>query len=456
MAIKTINPYNNKEIKSFEEFSEEAVEKKIAQADKTYQKWKTIAIKQRAELLMNVASLFRKRKEELAKLITLEMGKLIAQSEAEVEMCASVYEYYAKNAADFLEDKPIEIKDGKAFVRYTPIGIILAVEPWNYPYNQVARVAAPNIMAGNVIMVKHASNVPQCAAAIEEIFREAGAEDGIYTNLFLSSSRIAKLAEDPRIVGLSLTGSEKAGASLAEAAGKNLKKSVLELGGSDPFIILEDADLEKAVKNAVKGRFGNMGQACTSSKRIIAVGKIADEFLEKFKEKVTGLKVGDPMERDTEVGPLSSEEAAQKIEKQVNDTVKSGAKVVLGGKRINREGAFYEPTILTDIKPRMVAYHEEIFGPVASFYKVKDEKEAIALANDSTFGLGGSVFSENIDRAVEVASQIETGMVFINEHVASRPDLPFGGTKRSGYGRELSELGIEEFVNKKLIRISNK
>lgn len=456
MAIKTINPYNNKEIKSFEEFSEEAVEKKIAQADKTYQKWKTIAIKQRAELLMNVAYLFRKRKEELAKLITLEMGKLIAQSEAEVEMCASVYEYYAKNAADFLEDKPIEIKDGKAFVRYTPIGVILAVEPWNYPYNQVARVAAPNIMAGNVIMVKHASNVPQCAAAIEEIFREAGAEDGIYTNLFLSSSRIAKLAEDPRIVGLSLTGSEKAGASLAEAAGKNLKKSVLELGGSDPFIILEDADLEKAVKNAVKGRFGNMGQACTSSKRIIAVGKIADEFLEKFKEKVTGLKVGDPMERDTEVGPLSSEEAAQKIEKQVNDTVKSGAKVVLGGKRIDREGAFYEPTILTDIKPGMVAYHEEIFGPVASFYKVKDEKEAIALANDSTFGLGGSVFSENIDRAVEVASQIETGMVFINEHVASRPDLPFGGTKRSGYGRELSELGIEEFVNKKLIRISNK
>lgn len=456
MAIKTINPYNNKEIKSFEEFSEEAVEKKIAQADKTYQKWKTIAIKQRAELLMNVASIFRKRKEELAKLITLEMGKLIAQSEAEVEMCASVYEYYAKNAADFLEDKPIEIKDGKAFVRYTPIGIILAVEPWNYPYNQVARVAAPNIMAGNVIMVKHASNVPQCAAAIEEIFREAGADEGIYTNLFLSSSRIAKLAEDPRIVGLSLTGSEKAGASLAEAAGKNLKKSVLELGGSDPFIILEDADLEKAVKNAVKGRFGNMGQACTSSKRIIAVGKIADEFLEKFKEKVTGLKVGDPMERDTEVGPLSSEEAAQKIEKQVNDTVKSGAKVVLGGKRIDREGAFYEPTILTDIKPGMVAYHEEIFGPVASFYKVKDEKEAIALANDSTFGLGGSVFGENIDRAVEVASQIETGMVFINEHVASRPDLPFGGTKRSGYGRELSELGIEEFVNKKLIRISNK
>lgn len=456
MAIQTINPYNNKEVKSFEEFSAETVEQKIAQADQTYQVWKSVPVKERSKLLMNVASILRKRKEELAKLITLEMGKLIAQSEAEIDMCASVYEYYAQNAATFLEDKPIEVKDGKAFVRYTPIGIILAVEPWNYPFNQVARVAAPNIMAGNVIMVKHASNVPQCAQAIEEIFRQAGAKEGIYTNLFLSSQKIAKIAEDSRIVGMSLTGSEKAGSSLAEAAGKNLKKSVLELGGSDPFIVLEDADLDKAVQNAVKGRFGNMGQACTSSKRIIVVEEIADEFLEKFKEKLTGLKIGDPMERDTQVGPLSSEEAAKKIEEQVNETVKAGAKVVLGGKRIAREGAFFEPTILTDIKPGMVAYHEEIFGPVASFYKVKDEKEAIALANDSTFGLGGSVFSQNIDRAIEVASQIETGMIFINEHAASRPDLPFGGTKRSGYGRELSELGIEEFVNKKLIRISDR
>ncbi|RKS17908.1 succinate-semialdehyde dehydrogenase/glutarate-semialdehyde dehydrogenase [Flavobacterium endophyticum] len=456
MAIQTINPYNNKEVKSFEEFSAETVEQKIAQADQTYQVWKSVPVKERSKLLMNVASILRKRKEELAKLITLEMGKLIAQSEAEIDMCASVYEYYAQNAATFLEDKPIEVKDGKAFVRYTPIGIILAVEPWNYPFNQVARVAAPNIMAGNVIMVKHASNVPQCAQAIEEIFRQAGAKEGIYTNLFLSNPKIAKIAEDPRIVGMSLTGSEKAGSSLAEAAGKNLKKSVLELGGSDPFIVLEDADLDKAVQNAVKGRFGNMGQACTSSKRIIVVEEIADKFLEKFKEKLTGLKIGDPMERDTQVGPLSSEEAAKKIEEQVNETIKAGAKVVLGGKRIAREGAFFEPTILTDIKPGMVAYHEEIFGPVASFYKVKDEKEAIALANDSTFGLGGSVFSQNIDRAIEVASQIETGMIFINEHAASRPDLPFGGTKRSGYGRELSELGIEEFVNKKLIRISDR
>jgi succinate-semialdehyde dehydrogenase / glutarate-semialdehyde dehydrogenase len=251
-----------------------------------------------------------------------------------------------------------------------------------------------------------------------------------------------------------LTGSEGAGSSLAEAAGKNLKKSVLELGGSDAFIVLEDADLEKAVKNAVTGRFGNMGQACTSSKRIIVVDKIADEFLEKFKEKLVGMKVGDPMDETTEIGPLSSEEAAEKIKKQVNETVKAGAKVIIGGKRIDREGAFFEPTILTDIKKGMTAYHEEIFGPVASFYRVKDENEAIELANDSTFGLGGSVFSENIERAIDVASKIETGMVFINEHTASRPDLPFGGTKRSGYGRELSALGIEEFINKKLIRVS--
>lgn len=456
MAIETINPYTNKSVKSFDEISDEVLEKKIAQADKAYQKWKWVAIAERSKLLMNVASVLRKRKDEFAKLITLEMGKLIAQSESEIDMCISVYEYYAKNSASFLEDKPLEVKDGKAFVRYTPIGIILGVEPWNYPFNQVARITAPNIMAGNVIMIKHASNVPQCAKAIEDVFKEAGAEEGIYTNLFLASKRIAKLAEDSRIVGLSLTGSENAGSSLAEAAGKNLKKSVLELGGSDAFVVLEDADIDKAVKNAVTGRFGNMGQACTSSKRIIVVDKIADEFLEKFKQKITGLKVGDPMEKDTEVGPLSSEEAAKKIQKQVDETVKAGAKVILGGKRIDREGAFFEPTILTDIKPGMTAYHEEIFGPVASFYRVKDEKEAIVLANDSTFGLGGSVFSENIERAIEVASQIETGMVFINEHTASRPDLPFGGTKRSGYGRELSALGIEEFVNKKLIRIGNK
>jgi len=453
MPIQTTNPYNNKVVKTFEEISDDQLEKKLGKADKAYRSWKNTDVKERAQLLQKVADLMRQKKTELSKLITLEMGKLIAQSESEIEMCASVYEYYAQNAAEFLKDKPMKVKSGKAFVRLTPTGIILAVEPWNYPFNQVARLAAPNIVGGNVLILKHASNVPQCAAMIEQLFKEAGAPDGIFTNLPMGPKRIAKLAEDQRITGMSLTGSEKAGSSLAEAAGKNLKKSVLELGGSDAFVILDDADVDLAVEKAVLGRFNNMGQACTSSKRLIAMEKVADEFLQKLISKIENLKVGDPMDRDTQIGPLSSEDAAKKVAKQVSDSVQQGAKVLIGGKRIKREGAFMEFTILTDIKPGMVAYGEEIFGPVASFYKVKTEQAAIDLANDTGYGLGGSVFSKDTERAVRVASQIDTGMVFINQNVASQPDLPFGGTKRSGYGRELSALGIEEFMNRKLIYI---
>ncbi len=451
--IQTINPYNNQLLKTFDEFTDDQVEKKIAKAHEAFQSWRETPVEQRSALLKKVASLMRKRKTELAGLITLEMGKLIAQSQHEIEMCASVYEYYARNAAAFLKDRPMKVNDGKAFVRLTPTGIILAIEPWNYPFNQVGRLAAPNIAAGNVVMLKHASNVPQCAAMIEELFKEAGAPDGVFTNLYLSGKRIAKLAEDPRIAGMSLTGSEAAGSSMAEAAGRNLKKSVLELGGSDAFIVLEDADIEDAVEKAYLGRFSNMGQACTSAKRIIVVGKIADEFLRRLKARIENLTVGDPIDPQTQIGPLSSEEAVKRIEKQVNETRRQGATLVAGGKRIKRDGAFYEFTILADIKPEMTAYREELFGPVASFYKVKDEAAAIALANDTGFGLGGAVFSKDKARAVRVASQIDTGMVYINRQLASRPDLPFGGTKRSGYGRELSPLGFEEFVNKKLIFI---
>jgi succinate-semialdehyde dehydrogenase/glutarate-semialdehyde dehydrogenase len=453
MAIQTVNPFNNQVIQEFEEISDKELQNKIEVAHQAYRSWKNTPIAERTALLLKVASIMRERKIELAQLITLEMGKLIKQSEGEVEMCASVYEYYANNAAEFLKDRPMKVDKGEAFIRLTPMGIILAVEPWNYPFNQAARLTAPNLMAGNTVMLKHSSNVPQCAAMIETIFKDAGAPEGVFTNLYLAGKRVAKLAEDPRIVGLSLTGSEGAGSSLAEAAGRNLKKSVLELGGSDAFIVLEDADLDLAVEKAFIGRFSNMGQACTSAKRIIVVKQIADEFLSRFKEKISDLKVGDPMDAETQIGPLSTEDAVMKIEQQVNDTVAQGAKIVIGGKRINREGAFFEFTILTDIKPGMTAYHEELFGPVASFYKVKDEAEAIALANDTTFGLGGAVFSRNTERAVAVADQIDTGMVFINQSLASRPDLPFGGTKRSGYGRELSPLGIEEFVNRKLIYI---
>lgn len=454
MPIQTVNPYNNKLIRQFDELTDEQLNAKLETANNAYRSWKHSEISHRSDLLLKVASIFRQRKAELARLITIEMGKLIAQSESEVEMVASVYEYYANNAAGFLEDRPMEIPDGKAFVRISPIGIILGVEPWNYPFNQVARLAAPNIMAGNVVAIKHASNVPQCAEMIESIFREAGAPEGVYTNLFLSGKRVSKLGEDPRIAGMSLTGSETAGSSLGESAGRNLKKSVLELGGSDAFIILDDADVDLAVEKAYLGRFSNMGQACTSAKRFIAMDNVADGFIGKLQSKISGLKLGDPLDPNTEIGPLSTQDAVEKLDAQVKATIEAGATVLTGGKPIEREGAFYEFTILTDIKPGMVAYEEELFGPVASFYRVQTEQQAIDLANDTNFGLGGSVFSKNVDRAVNVASQMETGMVFINENLASRPDLPFGGVKRSGYGRELSPLGIEEFVNKKLIRIA--
>lgn len=456
MAIQTVNPYTNIPGKEFDELTEEQIESKITAADTAYISWRDTPVKERCAILAKVAQLLQDKKDKLAKLITEEMGKLISESRDEIDISSAIYKYYADNAESFLKDRQLEVEKGSAYIKYTPIGIILGVEPWNYPFYQVARLAAPNIAAGNVIMIKHASIVPQCAQAIEDIFKEAGAPEGVYTNLFVSGKNISRLADDKRIKGLSLTGSEDAGSSLAEAAGKNLKKSVLELGGNDPFIVLDDADLDHAVKMAFVGRIKNMGQSCTAAKRMIVDEKIADAFTEKLAEKVRNMRVGDPSEEDTEIGPLSSEDAAKKLNKQIQETIEQGAKVLLGGKRMDRTGAFVEPTILTDIKPGMTAYHEELFGPVISIYKVKGEEEAVKLANDSDFGLGGSVYSKDVARAERVALQIETGMVFINEPTSSSPELPFGGIKRSGYGRELSDLGIHEFVNKKLIRISGK
>jgi succinate-semialdehyde dehydrogenase / glutarate-semialdehyde dehydrogenase len=454
MPIQTINPATNKLVKSFEEMTAQAEDAAVAQASEAYISWKKTSYQQRASILHKVAALMRKKKESLSKLITLEMGKLIAQAEGEIDLSAAIFDYYANNGENFLADKQLTPQYGKAFIRHSPIGVLLGVEPWNFPFYQVARFAAPNIMIGNTVLVKHASLVPQCGIAIEELFKEAGAPTGLYTNLLISGKRATALVADERIKGVSLTGSEEAGASIAATAGKNLKKSVLELGGSDAFIILEDADIDKAVEWAVVGRINNNGECCVASKRFIAVEKIADEFLKKFKEKLSNLKIGDPMDSTTELGPLSSEEAAVHIADQVTRSVKAGAKILLGGKRMSREGAFMEPTILTDLKPGIPAYHEELFGPVASFYRVKDEQAAIDLANDSPYGLGGSVFTQDIERGKRVADQIDTGMVFINHPTWTQTDLPFGGTKRSGYGRELSALGIEEFVNKKLIRIS--
>jgi succinate-semialdehyde dehydrogenase/glutarate-semialdehyde dehydrogenase len=454
MAIQTINPATNTVEKSFTEMTDEAVDKAVAKSVATFEDWKKTDYKLRAALLHKVAGLLREKKKALAKMITMEMGKLLAQAEGEIKLSAEIFDYYANHAEGFLADKILDPTHGQAFIRNSPIGVLLGVQPWNFPFYQVARFAAPNIMIGNTILIKHASIVPQCAIAIEEIFLEAGAPVGLYTNLLISGKRASALVSDQRIKGVSLTGSEAAGASIAAEAGKYLKKSVLELGGSDAFIVLEDADMEKTVEWAVVGRINNNGECCVASKRFIAVESVAAEFLEKFKDKLAALVVGDPMDAVTQLGPLSSEAAAVQIAAQVQRAVEGGAKILLGGKRVDRPGAFMQPTILTNMLPGNPVYYEEFFGPVAVFFAVKDEQEAIDLANDSPFGLGGSIFTQDIERGKRVANQIDTGMVFINHPTWTQADLPFGGTKGSGYGRELSELGMDEFVNKKLIRVS--
>lgn len=455
MAIQTVNPFNNQVVQTFEEMTDATVDMLITQSTKTFQTWKLTNYEQRAALLHKVASLLRKKKDYLAKIITLEMGKLIAQAEGEIALSADIFDYYATHAATFLADKHLDPELGTAYIRSSPIGTVLGVEPWNFPFYQVARFAAPNLMVGNTVLIKHASMVPQCALAIEELFKEAGAPDGLYTNLFIPGNRASLLVADKRIKGVALTGSEAAGSHLAAQAGKYLKKSVLELGGSDAFIILEDADIDKTVEWAVVGRINNNGQSCVASKRFIAVEAIADVFIEKFKEKLSQLMVGDPMDSTIQLGPMSSEEAAVHIIDQIRKSVDAGATILLGGTRSNRPGAFVEATILTDLTPEIPAYYEEIFGPVASFYRVKNEEEAIALANDSPYGLGCSIFTKDTARAERIADQIDSGMVFINHPTWTQADLPFGGTKNSGYGRELSESGIHEFVNKKLIRVSS-
>ena len=454
MAIQSTNPATNKVVKTFEEMSETAVDQSITKSVETFATWKKTPYSERAAILHKIAGLLREKKKELAQMITLEMGKLVAQAEGEIKLSAEIFDYYANNAEAFLSDKILNPVHGQALVRRSPIGVLLGVQPWNFPFYQVARFAAPNVMAGNTILIKHASIVPQCAIAIEKLFLEAGAPVGLYTNLLISGKRASELVSDKRIKGVSLTGSEAAGASIAAEAGKYLKKSVLELGGSDAFIVLDDADIDKAVEWAVVGRINNNGECCIASKRFIAVESIADEFFEKFKNKRADLVIGNPMEADTQLGPLSSEEAATKIADQVKRAVEGGAKILLGGKRVEQEGAFMEATVITNMLPDNPVYYEEFFGPVAVLFKVKNEQAAIDLANDSPFGLGGSVFTKDIERGKRVADQIDTGMVFINHPTWTQADLPFGGTKGSGYGRELSELGMDEFVNKKLIRVS--
>ena len=454
MAYQTINPYDGKVLQTFDPLGAAQLEEKLQRASECFRNdWSAKSYAERAAILARAAAILRERPEEFAKLITLEMGKLLPQSLGEVALSAAILDYYAQNAEGFLAPEKLTTPRGEAQVESSPVGVLFGVEPWNYPYYQIARFAAPNLMAGNVVMVKHASSVPQCALAFERLMEEAGAPAGAYTNLFISKEQVAQVIDDPRIRGVALTGSEAAGAVVAARAGQNLKKTTMELGGSDAFIVLEDADLDKAVKSAVSGRMGNSGQACTASKRFIVVEALADRFLEKFQAALENFKPGDPMDRQTTLAPLSSAEALDKLLEQVQRAVAGGARVVMGGERIARTGAFMQPTILTDISEKNSAYKEEFFGPVALFFRVPDEDAAVALANDSPFGLGGSVFTQDIERGKRLARRIDTGMVFINAPASSSPELPFGGVKNSGYGRELSGAGIQEFVNKKLIRV---
>ena len=455
MTIRSINPYNNQVLKSFEEFSDERVDELVAGANAAFQSWRRTNFRERSEYLFRVVKEMQNRMQELAGLATLEMGKRIRESVGELKLSASIVEYYAANGERFLQPQKIDARYGEAEIHYEPLGPLLGVMPWNFPYYQVVRFAAPNLMAGNVVLVKHSSNVPQTSIAIEQLFRGAGGIEGLYTNLLITSSKVGRIIEDPRIAGVSLTGSTDAGKAIAAKAGENLKKVVLELGGSDPFIVLDDANIEKAVAQAVWSRMLNDGQQCTAAKRFIVSEKVADRFLSGFADALKKLQPGDPMAPETTLPPLSSESQAKTLEGQIDLAVSHGAKVLLGGRRIDRPGAFLEPTILTEVRPDSPAYREEFFGPVALFFRAKDDAEAVRLANDTPFGLGGAVYTENLERGRRVAAEVESGMVWVNHPTLSSPELPFGGIKNSGFGRELSSLGITEFVNKKLVRLTS-
>lgn len=453
MAYQSINPYDGSILATFDAHDAAGLEARLHAAANCFERdWRQRSYAERAVVLKRAAALMRERADELARLATVEMGKLLTESAGEVALSAAILDYYADHAQTFLAPETLASPGSESMVESCPVGVLLGVEPWNFPYYQIARFAAPNLMAGNVAMVKHASNVPQCAVAFEQLMHDAGAPAGAYTNLFISKDQIGELIDDPRVRGVALTGSEAAGAVVAARAAQNLKKTTLELGGSDAFIVLDDADLDEAVQHAVSGRMGNAGQACTASKRFIVVESLADRFLDKFAQALGDFSAGDPLDPRTTLAPLSSQRALATLLEQVDRAVAAGARVVMGGERIDGAGAFMQPTILTDIEAANPAYKEEFFGPVALFFRVADDDAAVALANDSPFGLGGSVFTRDIERGKRVARRIDTGMVFINSAAVSSPELPFGGVKNSGYGRELSAAGIQEFVNKKLIR----
>ncbi len=454
MPYATTNPYTNEVVETFPNATDAEVTTAIAKAHDAFLAWRETSFAQRAEVLANAARILREKVDEYAPILTLEMGKLIGEAEAEVELSAKILDYYVANAEKQLQPRVLSAEgfdEGAVKLVYEPLGVIYMVEPWNFPYYQIVRMAAPQLMAGNTLILKHASNVPQAAAVFEKLLVEAGLPEGAFVNLYAAHNQSDLILADPRVRGVALTGSEKAGAAVAVAAGTHLKKSTLELGGADAFVVLDDADVDKAAEWAVFGRHWNAGQVCVSSKRIIVVDAVYDRFLAKYREGVAALKAGDPLDRSTTLAPMSSQSAADQLAEQVKEAIDAGAIAETVGDPVPSQGAFYQPTILTGLTPENPAYYTEMFGPVSQIHRVADEAEAIRVANDSPFGLGGSVFTQDPERAQRVAAQIETGMVYINHPTGVKADIPFGGVKTSGYGHELIDLGLHEFVNIKTV-----
>ncbi|HMT48744.1 MAG TPA: NAD-dependent succinate-semialdehyde dehydrogenase [Dietzia sp.] len=448
----TTDPRTGEIVARYDAVSDAEVDAAVGRADEAYRDWRRTEVSERAAVLQRVADLYRERRQELAELMTLEMGKPVTQALGEVDLAARIYEYYATTARGFLEEEVLDISGpGRAVVRTEAIGALLGIMPWNFPYYQVARFVAPNLLLGNTILLKHARNCPQEALVMEEILLAAGAPVGVYQNLFATSGQLGRVIAHPAIRGVSLTGSEKAGEAVGRQAGENLKKCVLELGGSDPLIVLGDADVTATASAAATGRFANAGQACTSSKRILVEDPVWDEFLAAFLDKARQWTLGDPADPATRMGPMSSAEARSELAEQVADAVAKGATVHLGGEVPEGEGAYYPATVLTDVTPDMRAYREELFGPVAVVHRVASADEAVEIANDSPFGLGAAVFGGDPARVQDVAERLESGMVGINTTIKSAPDMPFGGVKTSGVGRELGRFGLDEFSNKKLV-----
>jgi succinate-semialdehyde dehydrogenase/glutarate-semialdehyde dehydrogenase len=448
-----VDPATGETVKEYPTITDDELRDAVARADRAHREWsRASTVGDRASLVRRVGELHSERREELADIIVAEIGKPVGQARGEVDFCASIYEYYADNAEALMADEPIELLGGggSAVVRRSSLGVLLGIMPWNFPYYQVARFAAPNLIIGNTVLLKHAPQCPQSAEAMAQIFAAAGFPDGAYVNIYARNEQIEWVIADPRVRGVSVTGSERAGAAVAEIAGRHLKKVVLELGGSDPFIVLGTDDLDKTVEDAVAARIDNAGQSCNGAKRFIVIDELYEPFLEKFTAALIAVKQGDPRERETECGPLSSQVAADRLEDQVRRAVEQGATVVAGG---NRNGNYFEPTVLTDITPENDIYREELFGPAAQVYRVPSEEEAVALANDTPFGLGSYVMTNDLEQAERVADRIDAGMVYVNIVGADAAETPFGGTKRSGFGRELGRFGADEFVNKKLIRI---